>query len=410
MLKKITTSALTACLLLLAAAVATPSPQEQKARTTKDQKEFELATATRNSAQSGDFAAALKALKEWEAYHPESDYKDDWPNTYLQLYVQLQDHENTIAAAKRLLEKDPKNFTAHYYSMRAANALGDKAPEGLAVEAAGNTLEALKSQAGLNDEQKQALEVEARDTQARSYAASGDLAKAEQSYRALVQLRPNAAAYSYQLGDMLRQQGVAANKADNRQKFEELYAAAIYSLTRALAIEGEGALAAGSRGQIEDFVKKRYEEFTGSTEDMDRVMELAKANPLPPAGYTLKSITARDEERLAAEEAFRKANPFLAQYMTLKDSLLGEQGDTIWGSLKASLTPEMAGYVVGMDSARPQVLSISSKPDGETEVVLNLENRLRAAPGRGSKIKYEGVASNLTKDPFKLTLTSGKLL
>lgn len=410
MLKKITTSAVAACALLLAAAVATPSPQEQKARTTKDQKEYELATATRNAAQSGDFEAALKALKEWEAYHPESDYKDDWPNTYLQLYVQLQDHENTIAAAKRILEKDPNSFTAHYYSMRAAVALGDKAPEDLALESATKTLEALKGQTALNDEQKQALEVEARAVRAQAFLDAEDLAKAEQEYRTLVKLRPNIAAYSYQLGDILRQQGVAANRADNRQKFEQLYPAAIFSLTRALVVEGDGALAAESKPQVEEFVQKRYEEFTGTTEDMEKVMALAKDNPFPPAGFTLKSITTRDEERLAEEEAFRKANPFLAQYMTLKESLLGPQGDEIWGKLRTSLTPELGGYIVGMDSARPQVLSISSKPDGETEVVLNLENRLRAAPGRGTKVKFEGVASNLTKDPFRLTLTSGKLL
>ena len=67
-------------------------------------------------------------------------------------------------------------------------------------------------------------------------------------------------------------------------------------------------------------------------------------------------------------------------------------------------------YVIGSDSARPSVINLSSSPNGPVEVTLNLENRLRAAPGRGSKITIDGVASNLTKEPFKLTLTDGHVL
>ncbi len=406
MLKKITTSAVTVCLLLLAVAAATP--QEKKARGTKDQKEYDLAVATNKSAQGGDYAAALKSLKEWEAYHPESDYKDDWPATYMQLYVQLQDHENTIEAAKKLIEKNPDDFTAHYYTMRAVNQLGDKAPKGLAVSAASKTLELVPKQANLDDKQKQALEIECRETLAKAYTAAEQHNKAEKQYRQLVKLKPELAAYSYSLGESLRQQSLKAFQADDQDKVEQLYPPALFSFARALAIEGDGALPADNRTQIEEFVKKRFTEFTGDTADLESVMELAKTNPLPPAGFTVKSSKHRAEDEAKKEAEFRAANPFLSQYLNIKTSLLTDEGT--WPKLHTLLTPEMALYVVGMDSNRPQVLSLSSKPGGSTEVVLNLSNRLRAAPARGKKIKFEGVASNFTKEPFKLTLTSGKVL
>ena len=46
----------------------------------------------------------------------------------------------------------------------------------------------------------------------------------------------------------------------------------------------------------------------------------------------------------------------------------------------------------------------------DTEVVLNLENRLRSGLRAGSEITFEGVAGALTKEPFRLTLNDGKVL
>jgi hypothetical protein len=67
-------------------------------------------------------------------------------------------------------------------------------------------------------------------------------------------------------------------------------------------------------------------------------------------------------------------------------------------------------YVVSADSARPTTLQLSSKKGGPVEVVLDLENRLRSAPALGSKVKFEGVAASLAKNPFRLGLTDGKIL
>ncbi|MEZ5364524.1 MAG: hypothetical protein R2748_19875 [Bryobacterales bacterium] len=41
---------------------------------------------------------------------------------------------------------------------------------------------------------------------------------------------------------------------------------------------------------------------------------------------------------------------------------------------------------------------------------MNLENRLRAGPARGKRIEFDGVASSLTKEPFKLVLNGGHVL
>ena len=67
--------------------------------------------------------------------------------------------------------------------------------------------------------------------------------------------------------------------------------------------------------------------------------------------------------------------------------------------------------VVGSEPPeRPKTVRLTSTERGRTEVVLNLENRLRSGLRTGSELKFEGVAAALTKQPFRLTLDDGKVL
>jgi hypothetical protein len=67
--------------------------------------------------------------------------------------------------------------------------------------------------------------------------------------------------------------------------------------------------------------------------------------------------------------------------------------------------------VLGSEPAeRPKTIRLTSTEGGNTEVVLNLENRLRTGVRAGSELKFEGVAAGLTKAPFRLTLNDGKIV
>jgi len=133
----------------------------------------------------------------------------------------------------------------------------------------------------------------------------------------------------------------------------------------------------------------------------------AKTQPLPPADLKIESAEVR---RFKSEQESRSKNPLLWVYKDLKANLVSPGGDGIWSELQGKLTPKMALYVVGMDSDRPQTLSLASEPGGAAEVTLNLENRLRAGPARGKLLQFDGVASSMAKEPFKLTLTGGHVL
>jgi len=408
MLRKFTTCAAAACLLFTAAATATPLPQEQAAEAAaapaekrpKDQAEYELANKTFTAAGSGDWKTVLDTLGQWREKYPESAYKEDWIRLELRGYQNTGQKEKAIEIAETILKDKPGDFESNFLITTLVPQLGDAATSKLDTGMK-SSRELLKGKpADLNDQQwagvQSQVTLAAHQTLGWSHMQKKDNPAAEKEFLEILKLNPKNAQVSYWLGNVV----LAQNDPDKNEL-------ALYSFARAAVYEGEGALPAEGRQQVRKYLEKVYNSYAGTTEDLQAtLLDPAKNNPLPPAGLKIKPAAIRAFEK---EQAFREANPLLVAYLDLKEALLSEKGDGIWADLKGKLTPEMALYVVGMDSARPQVLSLSSKPDGATEVVLSLENRLRAGPARGKKIKIDGVASSLTKDPFKLGLSSGRL-
>ena len=394
MLRKFTNLSVAASLLLLVASVATPSPQEEKQKVPKDQAEYELANKTFTAVQGGDWKTALAGLDEWSEKYPDSAFKEDWTRLYMRGYQNTGQMDKAIEIAKDILKEAPTDFEANFLIASTTPTLGtDPATLAAGEKAAKAVLANRPPQA--TDEQWKPLQLTAMQTLGWIAMQKKDHMEAEKHFMSVLDLNPNAAQVSYWLGNEVLAQG-------NPNKNE----LALFSFARAAVYEGEGALNAQGREQVDTYLKKVYTNYHGSEEGLDEIKEMAKTRALPPADLKIKSKDVIAFEKDAAD---RKANPLLYQYLDLKDALTGPQGDSTWAELKGKLTPKMQLYVVGSDSARPQVVSFSSTKGGSAEVVVNLENRLREAPGVGTRRVIEGVASSLTKDPFKLTLTSGSI-
>jgi len=394
MLRKFTNLSVAACLLLLVASVATPSPQEEKQKVPKDQAEYELANKTFTAVQGGDWKTALAGLDEWGEKYPDSAFKEDWTRLYMRGYQNTGQMDKAIKIAQDILKESPNDFEANFLIASTAPTMGtDPAMLAAGEKAAKAVLANRPPQA--TDEQWKPLQTTALQTLGWIAMQKKDHLEAEKQFTTVLGLNPNAAQVSYWLGNEVLAQG-------NPNKNE----LALFSFARAAVYDGEGALNAQGREQVDTYLKKVYTNYHGSEEGLDEIKQMAKTRALPPADLKIKS---KDVIAFEKEAADRKANPLLYQFLDLKEALTGPQGDATWAELQGKLTPKMQLYVVGSDSARPQVVSFSSKQGGPVEVVVNLENRLRAAPGNGSKRIVEGVASSLTKSPFKLTLTSGSI-
>ena len=400
MLKKLTNIAVTACLLLLVAGAATPSPQEATEKRPKDQKEYELANKTFTAVQNGQWQTALEGLDEWKKEYADSAYKDDWPRIYLRGYQQTGQKEKAIAQAKEILKDAPDDFESNFAIISLVPTLGTPGDQALddAIAAAKTLLKGKPST--LADEQWAQVQKQVLTTSHQTlgwiHMQRKENVEAEKEFKETLKVNPNLAQVSYWLGDVVLKQG-------NPNKNE----LALFSFARAAVFEGEGALNEQGREQVDGYLKKVYARYTGTEDGLDDLKAKAKSQPLPPPDLKIESAEVR---RFQAEQKSRSENPLLWVYKDLKANLVSPGGDAIWGDLQGKLTPKMALYVVGMDSERPQRLSLATEPGGEAEVTLNLENRLRAGPGRGRKIQFDGVASSMAKDPFKLTLTGGHVL
>jgi tetratricopeptide (TPR) repeat protein len=398
MLKKITHAAVIVCALLLLSATAFPAPQEAAEKQPKDTAEYELINKTFKEA---DPATKIQFLSEWKEKYPESDYKDDRLRLFMRTHQAAGSSDAAISAAQDVLAEFPGDFEANFTIATLTPALGSTDATVLATgEEAASTLVSAGKPTTLTDAQWDQVKSQVLSTSHQTlgwiHMQRKDNVKAESSFTEVLRLNPNQAQVSYWLGQVVLGQG----DPDKNEL-------ALFSFARASAYTGEGALPEASRKQVDEYLANVYEKYAGTTDGLDDLKAAAIASPLPPADLVIESASVR---RFKADEQRRAANPLVYVFNDLRDTLTGPTGDATWGNLQGKLTPKMELYVLGSDSARPSVLNLGSSPSGEIEVVLNLENRLRAAPARGTKVGFEGVASRLTKAPFHLTLTAGNVL
>jgi hypothetical protein len=325
-------------------------------------------------------------------------------------YHQTNQGRKTLEAAKELLTKVPDDFTAFYLITSLTPFVGDtKAEDWAEGDKAASALlsgaidkqfapankPANVDQAQWDNDKKQAIAT-AHQTHGWTAIQRNEHVKAEQAFLKSLDANPNSAQVSYWLG-----QEVLAQADPNKNEL------ALFSFARAAAYQGPGELTPQGRQQLNDYLVKVYTKYTGTEEGLEDLKKMAMTRALPPPDLQIESAEVR---RFKAEQKRRQEDPLLYKFLDLKTTLLSSKGDEIWGKLKGKLTPEMRLFVISADSARPTTISLSSQKGGPVEVVLDLENRLRSAPPIGTKVRFEGVATTLTKSPFRLGLTTGKVL
>ena len=407
MLRRFTHLALTACLALLVTGAAVPSPQEETEKRPKDQKEYELINS---SFSETDAAKKLQFLDQWTKDYPKTAFDIERLQHYMRAYQGANQPAKAVGVAKDLLKTKAGDFEAQATisgltpllgkSDAATLSDGESAAKALVGGGIDKQFQAANkpqqvSAQQWNDAKKQ-IQTSAHQTLGWIAIQRKDHKGAEVEIIKALKLNPNSGQLSYWLGTEVLAQGDPSKN--------EL---ALFSLARASTYSGPGALPPEGRQQVAEYVAKVYASYAGSEEGLAELKETAKTQALPPAGLKIEDGATR---AFKAEQKSRKENPLRWKFLDLKATLLGPQGGGIWGDLNGKLTPEMRMFVVSANPPnRPQTINLSSKQGGAVELVLNLENRLRTAVGSGRQVTFEGVASGLTKEPFKLTLKDGKL-
>ena len=402
-LKKATQVGLTLCLLLMVAAVAVPNAQEKQY---KDRAEYDIITKVYGEADPGK---RIALLNEWSQKYEETDYHLERTQFYLASYQATNQHALAVEAAKELLGKVPGNFTANLVITQFSPYLG-RADDEIIADGTRAATELLKTVPQQFATKPDTIAQEAWDT-ARTQALAaahltigwGQMQKkenvaAEQSFRKVLEIDPSRGQVSYWLGQVVLGQNDA-----------EKYDVAFFSFARAAIYDGPNSMPQAGRQQVAEYVQNMLRKNYGEKSFelyWPQFEEMAKAGALPSARIELKSD---DQLQFEAEQKSRRELPLLWVYKDLKSALTGAQGTATWSRLNGAMSPKMALYVVSATPPeRPGTINLTSEPGGSTEVVLNLENRMRTGLRSGRLLTIEGVAEGLTRSPFRLTLNDGR--
>jgi hypothetical protein len=200
-----------------------------------------------------------------------------------------------------------------------------------------------------------------------------------------------------------------------KQKKPEKQAEGLYHIARAATYAGAGALPEATRKQYQAFFEKTYVNYHGGREGLDPIVERAKTEAFPAAGFT---ILSQDEINLKNEQELEKTNPNLAFWIKIKRELAKPNGNEYFeSSFKGAHIPggaELGGQK--LDKLRAKIVSSkAAKPRGVKEIVvgissaemseitLRFEKPQMVSADPGTEIQFSGVPAEFTADPFNVT-------
>jgi hypothetical protein len=369
----------------------------------KDRAEYDL---YEGAMKATDNNKKLELLNTWNQKYAASDYKMERLLLFLNTYNALGNAERVMQTGSEVLSTDPKNLTALYLMTLNTVRLAKPTPELLkTAENAARTLvtdlDALRPAATPEADWNKGKP----DILALGHLSLGWIGMqrkeneaAEKAFVASLQANAANAQVSYWLASVM----LAEKNPDKNS-------GAIYHFIRAGFYAGPGALPEATRKQIAAYVTKLYNGFHGSAEGFEEIRKTAQAEPFPTTGF---KIASKGELDLQQEEEFKKANPMLALWQTVKKELTGPNGATYFdGGVKGALLPGGAGgirrFKAKLVAAKPPknpkelVLSLEEAAGDITLVILD-EPLVGSAP-IGTELEFEGVPTSYTASPYMLT-------
>jgi hypothetical protein len=369
----------------------------------KDTAEYDVFNA---ASKEPNPTKALELLNTWKQKYPETDFKEERFQLFLQTYQKLNQGDNMIKVGEEWLAVNPKAVPPMYWITLLTVSLNNTEPARLALgeKAARGLLSYIETE--LTKEKKPATTSDADWEKQRTTFTSLAIktlgwiemsrknhAKAEEEFVKFLKANPDSGVVSYWLASVMLAQGAIEKQVP-----------ALYHFARAGNYTGADALAEPARKQVKEFFERNYKKYHGSDEGMNEVVQLALKSPFPPEGFDIKSaqqIAVEEENRLKQE------NPQLALWLGVKKQLLGPDGPAYFeSSVKGAGLPKLKGKVVSQTPARrPQQVTIALTSADTPEIKLILDTPMANPADPGTEIEFDaGVGKEFTQDPFLLTL------
>jgi len=374
----------------------------------KDRAEYDLFDAI---VKAQDAKKRLELLNTWKAKYPQTDFRAERNAYYIAVYQQLNQGKELLNFCKsEVLPADPKDMTCLYYVSVLTISLADTSPEALdfGEKCAKAMLENLDA-AFAPDKKPKEMPEDQFQKQRRAVEAQGHTTlgwinmqrknneAAEAEFIASLKAEPNAAQVSYWLGTVI----LAQRKVEKQS-------VALYHFARAAALTGQGALPDAQRQQLDAYLSKVYANYHGDSSGLAEMKTEAAKNPFPPEGFKIESSV---EIAIKKEEEFRKSNPMLALWMSIRKELAGPDGEKYFvehlkdAELPAGV-PEVTKFKGKLISHKPAVnpkeLVIGMSDATTPEITIKLETPLKGKAEPGTEIAFSGIVTAFSKDPFNL--------
>ena len=326
-------------------------------------------------------------------------------------YQQSNNAAKMTDTAQRVLQTNPNNLRALAllaYTKRAAAEANQNPQQNLAEGAkyAERGLQAMQTAPkpeGMSDADFDKLK---KQTSAIFNGVDGiaalqakDYAKAQQHLRAAVEADPNNLRDVYPLALAY----LTATPPD--------YLNGLFFIARA------ANLAAGTpaQNQITSYGQKQYAKYHGSDQGWTDLLAQAKANPLPPAGFTIAAAPPPPTPAQQAADLVKTKQPkemSFAEWELVLSAGKPEDAAAVWNAIKG-VPLQMQGQVI---SASPTKLQIAASVDDidqkRADIILEMSGAIppRLMPKEGSSLDFEGTPVSYEPSPFVMQMNKGALL
>lgn len=365
--------------------------------------------------QQKDNNAKISALEAFLTQYPNSVMKNTALEVLMGTYQQTGNSAKVVDTAKRLLTADPN-------SLRALALLTYLARQGVMSQQnvqqnlsdlqtyCSKGLDAVKANqkpAGMKDEDFEKLKKETTliFNGGCGFGAlqSKDYQHAQEYMKAAVDQDPNDLQNVYPLCTAY----LSANPPDSVN--------GLYCLARAVSIAPAGSAA---QTQIQKYFQSVYKNYHGSDDGEDQVLATAKANPNPPAGFTITKYVPPTPAEQAHSLVDGKTPDQIKQLSFGEWELVLSAGTPddqakVWDVIK-NVPLQMEGNVIEAPS-NTELHIAASEDDIEqkrADITLTMSGPIPAArmPKVGDTFDFEGTPTSYTATPFMMVMDTGKLL
>jgi len=387
----------------------------------KDRAEYDVAA---EFSAAKDAKGRVAALDKWSTANPDSEFAALRDEYYLGAFGELKDYRKAFDKAKAMRAKNPNSYFAittilnYVYGFPAPRTAPDLAT---AEETAKYVLDnadkifvAGNKPASQTPEQwtplmaqRPAIMALALRTNAWVWFERKDDVRAETELTKVIQADGDQPLFSYMLGQ---------SKFNQQKKDITKIPGAMFHIARAAVYAGPNAatISAANRDTYLKFVTSIYKQYHGSEEGLPELLALAKANAMPPADFTVKSITQIETEKFANAEEYDKAHPQETFWRdAIRTPLQAADSDAVFASsYKDALLPPPGQAFGSMFKAKiismapatsPKELIVAVHTPGVADAKLTFATALPGDMPEGSEIEFKGTVTAYQKDPFMVT-------